>query len=91
MTYTQFEDELLVELVRVADANLAANPNSHGQVDALVVGKQLLSTINEQWINDAVRGFEQAGYVRNVSRPLSGATLFLMVTGEGRRHAEALG
>jgi hypothetical protein len=43
----------------------------------------------ENWINDAVTNFENQGFIFNVSRPL-GRPLktIVMVTAEGRQHAE---
>jgi hypothetical protein len=90
MTYSQFEDELLVASVQTADAAIAANPNSHGQVDASTVAESVLPGVSERWVRDAVKSFESNGWVYNVVVPLSGGVVF-MVTGPGRRKAESLG
>jgi hypothetical protein len=90
MTYSQFEDEFLVASVKAADAALAANPRSHGQVDCFAVAEDVLPGVNGQWVRSAAKSFNNYGWVHNLHEPLSGAIGF-MVTGEGRRQADSLG
>jgi hypothetical protein len=83
VSYSQFEGELLIKTVEAADAN------PRGQVDMVAVAASVLQGVNENWIWSAVRAYEGANLVYNVSRPLQGP-IVLMVTGEGRRRADAV-
>ena len=90
MTYSQFEEELLVAIVKTADANSAADPNSLGQVDVMVVASEVSPCASEQLVRSVVGRFKGLGWVCNVVEPISGG-IWLMVTGDGRRKAESLG
>ena len=80
MRYAEFEDALLVAIVAAADNN------QRGQADVTAAAEGVLPGVSEQWISSAVKSYERAGWVYNVSRPLQGG-ITLMVTGAGRRHA----
>ena len=90
MTYTQFEDEFIAASVIAADSDSAANPRSHGVVDAFLVARRVLPDVTDAWVRSAVESFEMRSWIFNVSRALRGGIGF-MITGEGRRHAESLG
>jgi hypothetical protein len=68
--YSQFEEELLVAIVKTADANSAADPNSRGQVDVMVVATQVSPDTSEPWIRSAVGRFKGLGWVCNVMEPI---------------------
>jgi len=83
MTYSDFERRLLMALVDAADAS------ERGQCEALDVAETVLPQVKDQWVSDAVRSYEQRGYIGPISRPLDGR-IFLMISGEGRKAAESL-
>jgi hypothetical protein len=83
-SYSQFEDELLVAIVAVADVHPL------GQVDVLAVAPTLLPNVKHQWVSAAVKSYEDSGLVYNVSSGISPRGIRLMITGAGRRLAEAL-
>ena len=84
MTYSDFEKRLFIALVDTADAT------QRGQCEALHVAETLLPGVKGQWVGDAVRGYEQLGYLGPaISRGLNGTT-GLMISGEGRKAAESL-
>jgi hypothetical protein len=83
MTYSEFEERLLVALVDAADAT------ERGQVGAHGVAETVLPGAREQWVQDAVRAYEVHGYLGPVSRGLDGS-INLMISGDGRRAADRL-
>jgi hypothetical protein len=88
MSYSEFQDRLLVALMRAANAKSKADPNSLGIVDAFEVATDAGLPEQEQWSSDAVQTFETKGWVGAV-RDLSGG-IRLMITGEGREQAERM-
>jgi hypothetical protein len=83
MTYSDFEIRLLMALVDSADAS------ERGQCEAFDVAETVLPQANDQWVSDAVRSYEQRGYIGPISRPLE-RRIVLMISGEGRKAAENL-
>lgn len=90
MTYSQFEDALLLAIVEASEYG-AAGGNSRGQVEVFEAAEHAGLERKENWINDAVTSFENQGLVFNVVRPL-GLPLrtLLMITAEGRKHADSI-
>jgi hypothetical protein len=85
LSYSQFADGLLDAFVKAADKN------QRGQVtDVMAEATILLPDVSEQWVSSAVKRFEAEGSVFNVSRSISPPRTALMVTGLGRRRAEAI-
>jgi hypothetical protein len=85
MTYSQFEDELLVALVTAADAA------PRGQVEVMEVARTVSPDASKQWIRSAVQKFEDYGWADNVSRAMPPPNdIILTITGDGRRRAEEL-
>lgn len=89
MSQSEFNDRLLVVLMRVADARSKADPNSLGIVDAFEVVTNAGLLKQKQLASDAVQTYESKGWVCNVVRPLTGEIL-LRITGEGREQAERI-
>lgn len=87
LTYSEYEDALLLAIVEAADYG-AAGGNRRGQVEVFEAAEHAGLERKEQWIRDAVRSFENQGFVFNVVRPLMQQETWLMVTAEGRKHAE---
>ena len=83
MTYRDFEIRLLMALVDSADAS------ERGQCEAFDVAETVLPRVKDQWVSDAVRSYEQRGYIGLISRPLEGR-IVLTISGEGRKAAESL-
>jgi hypothetical protein len=86
MTYGEFEIRFLLALVDAADAA------ELGQCEAFQIAEIVLPQVNEQWVRDAVRGYEQRKYLGHVVRSLGAdaSTITLMIAGEGRKAAEAV-
>ena len=63
MTYSNFEIRLLMALVDSADAS------ERGQCEAFEVAETVLPQVKDQWVTDAVRYYEQRGYIGPISRP----------------------
>jgi hypothetical protein len=83
MTYSEFEKGLLIAL---ADA---ANATARGQVGAHPVAETVFPGVQDQWVKDAVRAYEEDGYLGPISRRLDGS-IHLMLSGDGRREADRL-
>jgi hypothetical protein len=83
MTYSEFEERLLVALADGADAT------ERGQVAAHRVAETVFPGVRDQWVNDAVQAYEVHGYLGPVSRGLDGS-INLMLSGGGRRAADRL-
>ena len=84
MTYSEFDVRLLLALVDAADAT------EGGQCEAFQVAETVLPQVKDQWVRDAVRGYEQHGYLGPaVSRPLD-RRIILTISGEARKAAESL-
>ena len=83
MTYSNFEIRLLMALVDSADAS------ERGQCEAFEVAETVLPQVKDQWVSDAVRSYEQGGYIGLISRPLE-RRIVLTISGEGRKAAESL-
>jgi hypothetical protein len=83
MTYSNFEIRLLMALVDSADAS------ERGQCEAFEVAETVLPQVKDQWVSDAVRSYEQGGYIVLISRPLE-RRIVLTISGEGRKAAESL-
>ncbi len=83
MTYSEFEVRLLLALVDAADAT------ERGQCNALQVAKTVLPQVQDQWVRDAVRNYEQKGCLGLISRSVEGG-INLTISGEARKAAESL-
>jgi hypothetical protein len=83
MTYSDFEIRLLMAIVDSADAS------ERGQCEAFDVAETVLPQVKDQWVSDAVRSYEQRGYIGLISRPLE-RRIVLTISGEGRKAAESL-
>jgi hypothetical protein len=84
MTYSEFENRLLIGLVDATGAT------QRGQCEARQVAETVLPGAREQWVGDAVQVYDQQGYLGPaISRGLDG-TIRLMISGEGRKAAERL-
>jgi hypothetical protein len=86
-TYSEYENALFLAIIE-AEAYGAAGANSKGQVDVFEAAREAGLDLKENWARDAVRSFEDCGWVWNVVRPIGPSTIFLMVTSEGRKEAE---
>jgi hypothetical protein len=85
MTYSEFEIRLLLALVDAADAT------ERGQCEAFQVAQTVLPQVKEQWVRDAVRSYEQKGYLGpTMSRQLGGGKIILTISGEARKITENL-
>jgi DNA-binding MarR family transcriptional regulator len=84
MSYSDFEIRLLIALVDSADAS------ERGQCEAFDVAETVLPQVNDQWVSDAVRSYEQRGYIGLISRPLERRLVFLTISSESRKAAESL-
>jgi hypothetical protein len=88
MTYSEFENALFLAIVEASDYG-AAGGNSKGQVEVFEAAEHAGLERKENWISGAVTDFESQGFVFNVVRPLGHPLrTLLMVTAEGRKHAE---
>ncbi|MGO9135554.1 MAG: hypothetical protein ACLP8A_16105 [Methylovirgula sp.] len=88
MTYLKFEDALILAIVEASEYG-AAGGNSKGQVEVFEAAEHAGLERKEIWISDAVTSFENQGFVSNVVRPLgSPLRTLLMITAEGRKHAD---
>jgi hypothetical protein len=82
--YTEFELRFLLALVDAADAA------ERGQCEAFQVARAVLPQVKEQWVRDAVRSYEQQGYLGPaISRPLDGR-IILTISGKARKATESL-
>ena len=86
MTYTEFKEALLTALVEAADAN------PRGQVNVFPVADRILPDVSEQWVFEAVDGYEAESLVFNVSRrlgpPREQGGITIQLTGKGREKVE---
>ena len=90
LTYSLFEDALLLAIVEASDYG-AAGGNRKGQVEVFEAAEHAGLERKENWISDAVTSFENQGFLFNVVRPLGHPLrTIVMVTAEGRKHAEFL-
>jgi hypothetical protein len=90
MIYSQFEDELLVRIRASADAKLAGNPSSRGQVAVIALACETWPEVSEHWARRAVQRFKEQGWVAPVVEANSGE-IILELTGEGMRKVDSLG
>jgi hypothetical protein len=80
----EFEIRFLLALVDAADAA------ERGQCEAFEVTQAVLPQVKEQWVRDAVRSYQQQGYLGPVgSRPLDGR-IILTISAEARKATESL-
>ncbi len=90
LMYSQFEDKLFSAIVEASEYG-AAGGNPKGQVEVFEAAEHAGLERKENWISDAVTNFENQGFVFNVVRPLGyPLRTIVMVTAEGRKHAEFL-
>jgi hypothetical protein len=88
LTYSLFEDALLLAIVEASDYG-AAGGNRKGQVEFFEAAEHAGLERKEIWINDAVTNFENRRCVSIVSRPLDHPLRTIVtVTAEGRKEAE---
>jgi hypothetical protein len=66
MSYSEFKDHLLVALMRAANAASEADPNSLGIVNAREVMADVRVAGQEQWLIDAIKGFETNTWIERV-------------------------
>src|SRR5947209_1859192 len=73
MTFMEFQDQFLATSASAADAALAANPNSHGILDGLLVAEDVLPGGNQQWVRSDVKSFQLRALVRDARQRSSAA------------------
>lgn len=83
MTYSEFETRLFLALV---DASGATN---HEQCSAFEVANTVLPQAPDQWVRNAVKVYENNGWLNNISRPVEHG-IYLTISGNGRRAVDNL-
>jgi len=86
MIYSEFKDRLLVAFMRAANAALKADPNSFGIVNARDAAVDAGFPEQEQWLLDAVKGFETNAWIEKVVAWRDGP--LVRFTDSGREQAE---
>lgn len=84
MTYTEFEDRLLVAVVDAVDADPC---NTIGHCEAMKAAKTVWPEVRRLWVIDAVEALARKGYFREIDRS---GQLPVNITGEARRAADKL-
>jgi hypothetical protein len=85
MTYHEFETRFLPVLVDAADST------ERGRCEAFSLARTFWPQVKEQWVRDAVRSYEQRGYLGpHITRSISPVELIVTISGEGRKAAESL-
>jgi hypothetical protein len=82
MTYNEFEHRLLPALAEAADQS------PRGQCEARQVAETVLPGVKEHWVADAVRNYEQQGYLGPAIGRYMDGTIVLSISGNGRKAAD---
>lgn len=77
MKYGEFEEALLGAF-------------ADGQGSAFAAAASIDPNIDRQWVRDAVKALESAGYIDVVSWGISPERIIVRITGAGRRAAERI-